>query len=315
LQTQYLKVKVANVGNDVSQRSDPFPTDIADGLWSLLSIHPAYKAAEYTLAQAYTAGKDRARAIDHLVVAAALDGEYRNVDGDIDQIFGSARRSFQVASARNCSFVRSSGGQIVEFWSGSTKLKEVALTFDDGPSPQITPILLDNLKKAGVPGTFFVVGIRASAAPDLLREMHSSGFEVENHTYTHPNLGQCLSVHILEEYLRNGIVIRSLTGRWPCFLRPPGGNSNPEVMRIAHECGMIGGFWTVDALRAEDSGSPQEVAQYVVSKARPGAIILMHNGSEATANSIGAMAVGLKARGFKCVTLAQLARDSGMSLP
>jgi len=181
--------------------------------------------------------------------------------------------------------------------------------------PQITPILLDNLKKAGIPGTFFVVGIRATAAPDLLRNMKSDGFEVENHTYTHPNLGQCLPQHILEEYLRNGIVISSLTGRWPCFLRPPGGNSNPQVMQIAHKCGMIGGFWTIDALRAEDTGSADQVAEYVVAKARPGAIVLMHNGSAATANAIEAMAAGLKAKGYKCVTLAQLAHDSGISLP
>lgn len=315
LQTQYRKVKTANPGNDLSQPSEAFPVDIAGSLWSLLTIQPAYKAAEYTLAQAYNANNDRSRAANHIVIAAALDCEYRNVGEMVAKIFTSPRRSYRLATASYNPPVRSGDNQAGEMWTGSTKLKEIALTFDDGPSPQITPILLDNLKKAGIPGTFFVVGIRATAAPDLLRNMKSDGFEVENHTYTHPNLGQCLPQHILEEYLRNGIVISSLTGRWPCFLRPPGGNSNPQVMQIAHKCGMIGGFWTIDALRAEDTGSADQVAEYVVAKARPGAIVLMHNGSAATANAIEAMAAGLKAKGYKCVTLAQLAHDSGISLP
>jgi len=316
LQTQYRKVKVANPGNDRAVPCTPFPTEVADGLWSLLHIHPAYKAAEYALAQAYIAHKDRSRAAMHLVITAALDAEYRSVGDMVGQVFHSVGSdSFQLAMASYNPPVKAAEPHPGEMWSGSPKLREVALTFDDGPSPQVTPILLDNLKKAGITATFFVVGIRASAAPDLLRRMQAEGHEVENHTYTHPNLDQTLPQHILEEYLRNGVVIRSLTGRWPKFLRPPGGNSNPQVMEIAHKCGMIGGFWTIDALRAEDSGSSDEVADYVVSKARPGAIVLMHNGSEATAGAIQAMAAGLKAKGLKCVTLQELARHSGIDLP
>ncbi|MDR3709142.1 MAG: polysaccharide deacetylase family protein [Capsulimonadaceae bacterium] len=315
LQTQYRKVKVTNPGNDLAEPSAPFPADVIDGLWSLLTIHPAYKAAEYTLAQAYIEHKDRSRAASHLLVTAALDSEYRGVGDMVGQVFHNVGSdSFQLATASYNPPIKSSAVHPGEMWSGSNKVREVALTFDDGPSPQVTPTLLDNLKKAGVHGTFFVVGIRATAAPDLLRRMQAEGHEVENHTYTHPNLDQALPQHILEEYLRNGVVIRALTGRWPRFLRPPGGNSNPQVMEIAHKCGMIGGFWTIDALRAEDTGSSQEVASYVVAKARPGAIILMHNGSDATAGAVQAMVAGLKARGLKCVTLSELAKHSGIEL-
>jgi tetratricopeptide (TPR) repeat protein len=144
LLTQLRKVKIANPGDVPTQSSELFPADIADGLWNLLTIHPAYKAAEYTLAQAYLAAKDRSRAAYHIVVAAALDSEYRNVGDQIGQYFeSSSREPFQVSTAVYNTPVRGAETRLSELWSGSTKLREVALTFDDGPSPQVTPTLLE----------------------------------------------------------------------------------------------------------------------------------------------------------------------------
>jgi peptidoglycan/xylan/chitin deacetylase (PgdA/CDA1 family) len=318
LQTQYRKLKVANPGADTAKAVIAFPDAVSDSLWDMLRIHPAYKAAEYTLAQAYFDTKDRNRATTHLLIAAALDAEYHNVGSQVSQALSltNGKGGFKLASATTTEPIRAtSPNPAYSMWQGNNKLKEVALTFDDGPSPVLTPPLLDNLKKAGAPGTFFVVGMRASLTPDILRRMRDDGHQVENHTYTHPNLDQAIPQHIMEEYLRNGVVIRSLTGRWPRFLRPPGGNSNPQVMDIARQCGMIGGFWTIDALHAEDSGSAKNVTDYVMSKLRPGAIILMHNGAEATTGAIPGLVAALKAKGYKCVTLSQLAKDSGIALP
>jgi peptidoglycan/xylan/chitin deacetylase (PgdA/CDA1 family) len=318
LQTQYKKYKVANAGADLARTVNPFPPEISAALWNMMQIHPAYKAAEYTLAEAYLDRKDKARSVTHLLITAALDSEYRNAGAAVQQVFSANAANKDSYKLANASFTEPTKSPVVtvgEFWQGSPKVKEVALTFDDGPSPILTPPLLDNLKKAGVPGTFFVVGMRAALVPDILHRMRDEGHEVENHTYTHPNLDQAIPTHIIEEYLRNGVVIRSLTGRWPKFLRPPGGNSNPQVMDIAHKCGMIGGFWTLDALHAEDSGSSKQVSDYVLSKVRPGAIILMHNGAEATTDAIPGMVAALKAKGYKCVTLSQLAKDSGITLP
>jgi peptidoglycan/xylan/chitin deacetylase (PgdA/CDA1 family) len=313
LQTQYKKLTVANPGAEALATSAPFSEQLEEQLWGLLKIHPAYKAAEWTLYSAYNNRRDRNHSETHLIVAAALDSAYHDSGAKVEDLFrNSSYGKLMVASSQLIKIVSNKKN---EFWRGSQNLKEVALTFDDGPSPLVSPTLLDNLKRANAPGTFFVVGIRCTAAPDLVSRMHNEGHEVENHTYSHPNLDQAIPQHIMEEYLRNGVIIHSLTGRWPRFLRPPGGNSNPYVMSIAQKCGMIGGFWTVDAIRAEDTGSPQQVANYVIQKARPGAIILMHNGDQATANAIPELVAGLKAKGFKCVTLSQLARDSGVSLP
>jgi len=313
LATQYKKVKVTNAGGDAVQTSIPVSDADAQGLWSLLDIHPAYKAAQWELYTYYKQHGEKEKANQALLTTAALDSAYHDVYQLIGELFQTSNESkIEVASNQLVKIPTNSHNM---FKVGSSNIKEVALTFDDGPSPVVTPVLLDNLKRAGASATFFVVGIRSVAAPDILRRMHAEGHEVDNHTYTHPNLDQAISQHIMEEYLRNGLVIKSLTGKWPRFLRPPGGNTNPQVMQIAQKCGMIGGFWTIDAIGVEDSGSPQKVAAFVSSHIKPGAIVLMHNGTEATANAIPQMTAALKAKGYRCVTLSQLARDSGISLP
>ena len=316
VQYETKKLNIANAASPLSPPSLALPPDLAARLWKTLRIQPSFKAGEYAIAQAYIKRGDRGDAITHILNCAALDSDFRNVGAVIPQIFhGSPSQSIRLASNETAESYPAISRQAGEFWSGSPRYKEVAMTFDDGPSPVGTPPMLDALKAAGAQATFFVVGIRATQSPDIIRRMVADGHEVENHTYTHPNLDEAIPQHIEEEYLRNGVVIRELTGRWPRFLRPPGGNTNPQVMKIAHDCGMIGGFWTIDALNAEDTGSSDKVAQYVLSEARPGAIILMHNGVDATTGAIPAMVAGLRARGYKIVTLRQLALDAGLNVP
>jgi peptidoglycan/xylan/chitin deacetylase (PgdA/CDA1 family) len=73
---------------------------------------------------------------------------------------------------------------------------------------------------------------------------------------------------------------------------------------------MSGAFWTIDALPAEETGSPDAVAQWVIRRARPGAIVLMHNGMQATIGAIPKLVQGLRERGYKLVTITQLAADA-----
>jgi len=152
--------------------------------------------------------------------------------------------------------------------------------------------------------------MRAELAPDVVRRMAADGHEVEDHSYTHPNLDEALPYHIREEVLRCAVVVRALAGRWPSFFRPPGGNANPHVLAAAAECGMAGAFWTVDGFSAEETGSPAAVTKWVVSHARPGAIILLHNGTPSSTAAIPGLVRALRARGYKLVTLRQLAHDA-----
>jgi peptidoglycan/xylan/chitin deacetylase (PgdA/CDA1 family) len=152
--------------------------------------------------------------------------------------------------------------------------------------------------------------MRAVESPDSLRQMAAYGDCVEDHSFTHPNLTQILPGDILPEILRTAVIIQAATGKWPHFLRPPGGNTNSQVLQTARICGLSGAFWTIDALPAEESGSAQAVSNWVISRARPGAIVLMHNDIDTTVEAIPSLVEGLRKHGYKLVTIRQLAADA-----
>ena len=100
----------------------------------------------------------------------------------------------------------------------------IALTFDDGPHPVMTEKLMAVLKQEGVPATFFVVGKMAVRYPGIVQDMAREGYEVANHTFTHPNLSHVDTKTLLNELAQTREVIRLLTGKDTVFFRPPGGN-------------------------------------------------------------------------------------------
>ncbi len=306
----------ASVGVDSplaqSQAERPKELSAADqaaveSAWRILELQPDYALGERALARNAQLSGDSDAALYHLSCAQAID-----FNGDLSflhQLAAKYARRVPVNFANTDRTRSHPEAETAGLWRGNPYQREVALTFDDGPSPTLTPPLLDALRDAHVPGTFFVVGARAQLAPDLVRRMHAEGHEVEDHSYSHPNLDDATPQHVYEEILRNAVVVEALTGTWPHFLRPPGGQSNPHVLISAAKCGMTGAFWTLDVLSAEDSGSPEAVTQFVLKRVKPGAVILMHNGPYATTHAIAGMAAQLRARGYTLVTLLQLARD------
>ncbi len=265
-------------------------------VWNLLRLRPARKVAEWTLAGLCDAQGDRASGQSHRVVAAALDADYKDARRVARAVFGGQPGHLAVSA-------KSSPQGL---YIGNASRKEVALTFDDGPNPQKTPALLDALAKASAPATFFVVGSRAEAAPDLVRRMAAMGDDVENHSYTHPNMAQTAPAIAETEILRASVVIRALTGRSPRFFRPPGGQRNPVVYRLSALYGQTVALWTVDALNYEELGSPQGLTDFVMKHVQPGAIILMHNGLDGTTLAVPQLAAALRARGYRLVTLTQM---------
>ena len=307
-----VQTRTVRVQNAHSQAADGGHGDLTDDeyaqtqarLWALLRLRPARKAAEWTLADRLSAGGDDAGADAHRLVAAALDPDYKNARHVARLLLGGDPRRIALAPKPVHLASRSPTG----LWRGDPNRREVALTFDDGPNPQKTPALLDALDKANAPATFFVVGSRAEAAPDLLRRMAQRGDDVENHSYTHPDMDQAEPIVMEEEMLRANVVIQALTGHMPRFFRPPGGDGGPEVLRLAQEYGLTGAFWTEDALHYEDLASPQGLIHYVIGHIHPGSIVLMHNGPDATITAIPELVAGLRAQGYQIVTLSQMVR-------
>lgn len=120
---------------------------------------------------------------------------------------------------------------------------ELALTFDDGPNPAITPRLLELLAEHGVVATFFMLGSRAEAQPDLVRRVASAGHLIGNHSWSHPNLALSSSAATREELVRTRGTLEQITGAPVKYFRPPFGARRPATLTIARKLGMTPVLW------------------------------------------------------------------------
>ena len=161
---------------------------------------------------------------------------------------------------------------------------ELALTFDDGPSPIWTPRLLDTLAAHNVRATFFLLGERARAAPDLVRRIAAAGHLVGNHSWSHPNLARSSSARIRGELTQTQDTLAQILSAPIKFFRPPFGARRPAVFRIARSLGLQPVLW--NAMTSDWSEpSAERIAASLKSKiaslSRHGraANIVLHDGS------------------------------------
>ena len=152
----------------------------------------------------------------------------------------------------------------------------VALTFDDGPNPRWTPVVLDVLDEYDVKATFFVNGFRVVDNPELTAEIVRRGHSLQNHTYGHNRLPQLSDAGIMRDIVRGADAIRDAAGTESTCLRPPWGLSNSRVRRIAAEAGEKVVLWTIDSEDWNHQSSTRAI-DYVLEDLRPGDIILMHD--------------------------------------
>lgn len=271
--------------------------DLRARLLVLLTPRPSRKAAHFALAERAAARGDSAGALQHVEAVVAIDPNFHNARLSL--------RRYNLAVE----------GPKEGLWRARTARKLIALTFDDGPDARNTPPLLDALRAEGARATFFVVGLRAEQAPDLLRRMVADGHDVENHTYSHQNLVLLTPPSVERELCRTSVIIREATGRRPKFYRPPGGNVSHSVSNAAEAMGMTGAYWTTAATKQEEAASPAALVRYVLDKAVPGGIILLHNGPDVTTRALPEIVRGLRARGYELVTISELVRRSAGTAP
>ena len=125
----------------------------------------------------------------------------------------------------------------------------LAMTFDDGPSAEYTPRLLDMLKARHLKATFFLVGKNVQAHPELVRRIVAEGHEVGNHTWDHPQLSKLSDEQATEEIEKTQDAIRGACGVTPTILRPPYGALNkPEHVWIPQQLRVNVIYWSVDTL-------------------------------------------------------------------
>jgi peptidoglycan/xylan/chitin deacetylase (PgdA/CDA1 family) len=155
--------------------------------------------------------------------------------------------------------------------------KVVALTFDDGPNPDATPVILETLRKKGVRATFFVLGSHAERWPELVRRISSEGHQLGNHGYFHRKL-QFKSPFYVSRDIRLGIrAIRRAGAPAPRLFRAPHGFRSPWTTPIASSYGERTVGWSLGVWDSDRPGA-DEIVKRTLEGVSPGSIILLHDG-------------------------------------
>lgn len=197
-------------------------------------------------------------------------------------------------------------GARVSYSSVNISAPFVAMTFDDGPHPSLTPRLLDILKQRNIKATFYVLGKNAQAYPHIIRRMLAEGHEIGNHTWDHPSLSKISELKAREQMTRSARAITSMTGYHMRTMRPPYGATNQYIKEWMHrDYGYPTIMWTVDPNDWQRPGA-SVVTSRILAATRPGAIILAHDIHPGTIDAMPGTFDGLLSRGFKFVTVSQL---------
>lgn len=180
--------------------------------------------------------------------------------------------------------------------------KKIALTFDDGPHPVYTPMLLEGLKKRGVKVTFFLMGSAVEEYPDIVKEISEDGHLIGNHTFHHVSLENADENLIETEVLSANELIERVGGQYPQFLRPPFGQCSDQ---IENETGMICVLWNIDPL---DWCTPDasKVVQRVLVNAKDNGIILMHDQYKTSVTAAFTIIDELQKEGYDFVTVDEI---------
>jgi peptidoglycan/xylan/chitin deacetylase (PgdA/CDA1 family) len=185
--------------------------------------------------------------------------------------------------------------------------RDVALTFDDGPSPY-TPQILAVLRRMHAVATFFVIGREARAYPRYVAAEARAGDEVGDHTEDHPPLDQLSAEAQSAQITEAGQAIRAAGAPYPVLMRPPYGAFNSTTLQILSQQRMLMVLWSADTSDYARPGTAK-IIYTGISGGQPGAIILMHDGGGERSETVAALPriiTRLRQRGFKLVTVSQL---------
>jgi len=197
---------------------------------------------------------------------------------------------------------------------GPSDERDIALTFDDGPTAEYTPQVLQILEHYGVKGTFFLVGYNVERHPEIAKQIVEQGNQIGNHSWSHSNfLPYLLPYQIADDYRKSEKAIYDATGVTPRFYRAPHGKVTPWMRWVLHKEGLMMIGWTFSPGDWRNPGT-EEIINRVVNSARPGSIILLHDGLDHNQNpdrsqliqALPAIIERLQGQGYHFVTIAQL---------
>jgi peptidoglycan-N-acetylglucosamine deacetylase len=192
-------------------------------------------------------------------------------------------------------------GRVVSRGAAAKAKRQVAITFDDGPSTTQTPAIVETLDRFHAVATFFEEGRHVTGREELMREMLASGDEIGNHSFDHPHYPD------YEELAATDREIRRATGFEPCLFRPPYGLLDDADESAALENHLETILWTFDS-GDDHHPPPARIVAHVLHDTHADSIVLMHDGGHhpQTVRALPGVIEGLEDRGFELVTVSEL---------
>ena len=185
----------------------------------------------------------------------------------------------------------------------------IALTFDDGPG-EYTEELINCLVENNAKATFFMLGQNVEAYPEIAKKLSDAGMELGNHSYSHPDLVTIGADAAAQQVSNTDAALKAATGFEAPVMRPPGGSFNDSV-KAAIDHPLI--IWSIDT-RDWATKSEDQTYQVVMDNAQDGSVVLMHDIHEWSVKAAIRMIPDLIAKGFKLVTVSELAEAKGKTL-
>lgn len=193
---------------------------------------------------------------------------------------------------------------------GNNNQPMIAFSFDDGPNPKNTKRILNALNQYGYHATFFVIGTNAEMHIETLKAIAKSGSEIGNHTYDHLRLTDGNYDTIEEELEKVSKIVEKSIGKKPKLVRPPYGSYNKNLLNQLKQPVIL---WDIDTLDWK-SKNTHMVVKKVLEEIEDGDIVLMHDIYDSTACAVEILVPELQRRGFRIVSVSELAKAKGVVL-
>jgi peptidoglycan/xylan/chitin deacetylase (PgdA/CDA1 family) len=195
------------------------------------------------------------------------------------------------------------GPNLVRLPASAARRREISLTFDDGPDPEVTPRVLDLLDRYQAKASFFCIGEKAAAQPGLVKEIARRGHSVENHSYHHHGAFAFFGLSRLRREVDAAqATVAAITGRAPVFFRAPAGFRSPLLDPVLAPRGLRYVSWTRRGFDAV-SADPQRILRRLIRGLAAGDVLLMHDNAPVVLAVLPALLGQLSTRGLRAVSL------------
>ena len=182
--------------------------------------------------------------------------------------------------------------------------KAVALTFDDGPNPNTTPVALELLKKYNAKATFFMVGRAVAGNENIIKQVVAEGHQIGNHSWSHPLLTKISLEQAKSQINDTTEALKKASGQDVHIMRPPYGGINSAIQAAVDQSFIL---WDIDTLDWKNRNTASIMKE--VQKTQPGSIILMHDIHQTSIDALPSVLQYLTEQGFELVTIDELMGD------